>query len=75
MSTGLVKTPMPTMNSGHKSRTSRRNGLRRRKATSQAERAWKMGGVVPKIRSVSLTRSEASTELSMKLRKEMMRQK
>jgi hypothetical protein len=65
---------MPIANSGHRSRTSSRNGRRRTAATSQAEQAWNSGGVVPITTSTSRMRRAAITELHMKLRKVTTRQ-
>src|SRR3989304_2900006 len=75
ITTGFLITPILMANSGHRSRTSSKKGLRRTRATNQAETAWKIGGVVPIIRSASLTRRVAQTELNIKLKNETARQK
>src|SRR5215469_8861625 len=49
---GFLSTPISMANSGHKSRTSSRNGRPRRNATAHAAKAWKMGGEVPITTSI-----------------------
>ena len=65
---------MAIAKSGHRSRTSSKNGLRRSAATHQADIAWKIGGVVPITRSTSRTRSPTTADATANQRNAMMRQ-
>src|SRR5215218_5847207 len=65
---------MATANSGHKSRTSSTNGRRLRSAISHADSVWKIGGVVPRTKSMPFTCNDAYREVGIKLQNDTTRQ-
>ena len=66
---GLVSTPKSTNTAGHKSRTSKMNGMRRRRLMSSAEKTEKNAGELTMSTSARPARGRpSSTALSIKLR-------